>query len=152
MIRIAALDLTDYGPAILRLQREGYAVEAELIGFEELPPLLETLEALVRSTETFLGAFVDDALVAVISWECVDEVCEIGRLVVSPSFARRGLGRALLRAAIEESSAPRIAVQTAAANEPAVALYLAEGFVVTRTFPAEGIPALLLARLEKRRA
>lgn len=148
-MRITALNVATDARAILELQREGYAVEAALIGFPDLPPLLEPIESLERSTETFVGAFVDDTLSGVISWTYDGDLLDICRLVVSPLYARRGIGRALLRRAIAEGR--RTVVQTAAANAPAIALYLAEGFVLTKTWPAEGIPTLLLARFVRGR-
>jgi ribosomal protein S18 acetylase RimI-like enzyme len=115
---------------VLELQRRSYRVEAELIGTDAIPPLTETVDELRTSEEKFLGAFVDDRLAGVVSWKFDGKTIDIHRLAVEPSFFRRGIGVALVRAALaSEPGARRSIVQTGAANEPAKALYRGEGFV-----------------------
>jgi ribosomal protein S18 acetylase RimI-like enzyme len=129
--KLVRLDLSDQATAeaVLVLQRRAYAVEAELVGSDEIPPLHETLGGLQASGETFLGAVGGDELVGAISWRFEDGTLDIHRLVVDPRRARRGIGRALVQAALAaEPEAVRALVQTGAANEPARALYLREGF------------------------
>ena len=140
----------DTADAVLEVQRAAYASEAALIGVDELPPLRETREDIVGSREQFLGASLDGALVGVISWECRDVACELGRLVVHPRAARRGVGRALLREAIARNRGLAVFVETAAANTPAITLYRAEAFVVVRSWPAREEPSLRLTRLVRR--
>lgn len=125
------LDLSEQATAeaLLSLQRRAYAVEAELIGSDAIPPLRETLAELQTCGETFLGALVDGELAGAISWRFEDGTLDIHRLVVDPRRSRQGLGRALVRAALAaESEAVRAIVQTGADNAPARALYLREGF------------------------
>jgi ribosomal protein S18 acetylase RimI-like enzyme len=65
-------------------------------------------------------------------------VLEIQGLAVSPGLRRRGVGRALLRAAIEDARTarlPGVLLQVATANQGAVALYESEGFVRVRRLP-----------------
>ncbi|MDX6490389.1 MAG: hypothetical protein QOD43_634 [Gaiellaceae bacterium] len=115
---------------VLELQRRSYRVEAELIGTDTIPPLIETVHGLRTSEENFLGAFVDDRLTGVVSWKFDGETIDIHRLAIDPSFFRRGIGVALVRAVLSaEPNARRSIVQTGAANEPAKALYRGEGFV-----------------------
>jgi hypothetical protein len=70
-VDVRPLDLADAGIAarVLELQRRSYAVEARLIGSDRIPPLHESLEELQACGETFLGAYVDDRLAAVVSWK-----------------------------------------------------------------------------------
>ncbi len=51
------LDITDRKVAqqVLDLQLSSYRVEAELTGFDGIPPLRDTVEMLISSGETFYG-------------------------------------------------------------------------------------------------
>lgn len=131
---IRALDLTDAETAerVLRVQRLAYAVEAELIGFDGIPPLREDLEALMATTEYWLGRYAEGELVAAVAYELPDpDTIEISRLVVDPAHARRGHGRALLDHLDELVPRPISLVSTGTANTPATTLYLSRGYAAT---------------------
>jgi ribosomal protein S18 acetylase RimI-like enzyme len=150
-LNLVRLDLSDASTAsqLLRLQREAYRVEAGLIGSDEIPPLRETLAELQACGETFVGAFVGGVLAGAISWRIDGETIDLHRLVVHPAHFREGLGVALVRAALAaEPEARRAIVQTGAANEPAIALYLRQGFVPAGEI--EPVPGLRVARFTKR--
>jgi ribosomal protein S18 acetylase RimI-like enzyme len=131
MIELVHLDIndSDTAEAVLDLQQRAYRVEADLIGSEDIPPLWETLEELQACGESFLGAVVDGRLAGAISWRFDAATIDIHRLVVDPDHLRRGLGTALVRSLLESKpGAARAIVQTGAENEPAIALYVREGF------------------------
>lgn len=90
------------------------------------------------------GAFFDGQLAGIIAWEIHDECVEIDRLAVDQGFARRGLGRLLLRSV--PSHRP-ITVATGAANTPAIALYLAEGYSISGAFTVSG--DVVMTQLER---
>jgi hypothetical protein len=48
---------------VLDLQLLSYTIEAKLIGFDEIPPLKDTIQTIQQSGETFYGYFVNDMLV-----------------------------------------------------------------------------------------
>jgi ribosomal protein S18 acetylase RimI-like enzyme len=149
-MEVVSLVLSDRGVAsrLLEIQRQAYAVEAELIGSDGIPPLHETMEELQGCGETFLGALVDGRLVGAVSWRLVGDTLDIHRIVVDPEWFRLGVGRALVRAAlVAEPSAARAIVQTGADNEPARALYLGEGFEEIEEI--EPAPGLRVARFGK---
>jgi ribosomal protein S18 acetylase RimI-like enzyme len=81
------------------------------------------------------GLFDGDVVVA----EIEGEVCgfaayckgELTWLYVDPARYRKGIGRLLLRHAIEASSG-NMNTEVLVGNEPALALYLSEGFTVQR--------------------
>jgi ribosomal protein S18 acetylase RimI-like enzyme len=128
---IVEIDIADPSVAarVLALQRRSYRVEAELIGSDAIPPLRETVAELQVCGERFLGAFVDDRLAGIVSWKLDGETIDLHRLAVDVPFFRRGVGVALVRAALaKEPQANRAVVQTGATNEPAKALYRREGF------------------------
>jgi ribosomal protein S18 acetylase RimI-like enzyme len=147
---IRPLDPSDRQTAagVLALQRASYRIEARLIGFDRLPPLVETLAELQTSDETFVGAFVDGAMVGVASWRLDGDTLDIHRLAVHPQALRQGLGRALVRAALAAApSGGRVVVQTGAANDPARALYVAEGFHLVGE--RDVLPGLRVAAFER---
>jgi ribosomal protein S18 acetylase RimI-like enzyme len=151
LVHLRRLDLTQPGVAcaVLELQRRAYAIEAELIGSYEIPPLRETLQNLQATEETFLGAYLDGALAGAISWRIDAGVLDLHRLVVDPHHFRAGVGTALVRAALAaEPDATRVIVQTGASNEPAKRLYRREGF--REIGDVEVIPGLWVTRFTRR--
>jgi ribosomal protein S18 acetylase RimI-like enzyme len=150
-VEVVTLDLSDgaVASALLALQRQAYAIEAQLIGSADIPPLRETLDELRGCGETFLGAFADGRLVGAVSWRLVGDTLDIHRLVVDPVCFRRGIGRTLVGAALAaEPSAAHAIVQTGADNEPARALYHDFGF--ERVDELEVAPGLRVTRFGKR--
>jgi ribosomal protein S18 acetylase RimI-like enzyme len=150
-IEVRPLDVADASVAarVLELQRRSYEVEARLIGSERIPPLHESLEDLQACGETFLGAYVEGRLAAVVSWRFDGATIDLHRLAVLPDFFRRGIGVALLRAALQsEPRARRAIAQTGAANEPAKRLYRGEGFA--ELGDREVLPGLWISQFERR--
>ena len=127
---IRPLDVTDRTLAgrLLEVQHAAYAVEAELIGFDGIPPLQEDLDGLMASTEHWLGRYDEDTLVGAIAYELSDDEVEISRLIVDPAHARRGHGRALLDHLDKVEPRPVSLVSTGSANTPAVRLYTSRGY------------------------
>lgn len=119
------LNLTDVAIAqrVLEIQQRAYRVEADLIGFDGIPPLHETLDALQQSTESFIGYFVEDVLAGVLSYSIADSTLDIGRLVVHPDYLRRGIGKALVEKVGKVANVERLIVSTGALNTPARQLY-----------------------------
>ena len=148
---IVPLDLDDErtGGAVLALQRAAYAVEAELVGSDDIPGLRESLDELRATTEHFVGIFDGDVLVAALSYVETDELLDVCRLVVAPASSRRGLGERLIRWALESVARPVTVVSTGSANAPAVALYAKLGFTGLRD--EEVVPGLSVTHFELRR-
>jgi ribosomal protein S18 acetylase RimI-like enzyme len=129
------LDLSDERQVleILSLQEASYAVEAELIGSFDIPPLKDTADTLRRCGETFCGFFAEGRLVGAISYRREGGVLDIHRLVVNTDHFRKGIARALVEH-VEKNAATvdRIAVSTGTKNGPARHLYRSLGFEETR--------------------
>ncbi|MBA3381843.1 MAG: GNAT family N-acetyltransferase [Actinobacteria bacterium] len=135
--------------ALLELQRRAYEVEAALIGSRDIPPLIETLEELQNSRETFLAVSVEGRIAGTVSYRLLRDTIDIHRLAVDPTCFRCGIGTALVRAAVRaEPSATHAIVQTGAGNEPARSLYLREGF--EQTDELEVAPGLRVTRYRMR--
>ncbi len=144
------LDLAD--PATLRrlweLQRAAYAVEADLIGFDGIPALHETLEELRGCGEAFLGVSDEAGLAGAVSWTRRHHgTLDICRLVVHPRAHRRGIATTLLDSLDAEELVKLTVVSTGTANRPALALYQRRGFLpVGQCQIAPGVTITLLER------
>ena len=113
---------------MLAVQRASYAVEAALIGFPDVPPLRETVEALQASDEEVWLCEEGGEVVGAVGLELGDDEVVIARLFVAPPAFRHGVGTALVRHALEVAGARRVRVGTGADNAPAIALYERHGF------------------------
>lgn len=113
---------------MLAVQRAAYAIEAELIGYPDLPPLHETLAALQATEEELWLCEEGDALVGVVGLEHGEDEMLIARLYVAPACFRRGVGSALVEHALAQAGGRRVRVGTGARNAPALALYERFGF------------------------
>ncbi|KIL52111.1 GNAT family N-acetyltransferase [Jeotgalibacillus soli] len=131
MIQSLLLTQNDVLQTIWRLHQRAYRVEANLIGFPELPPLIETIEKLARSKELFLGYVIEGEILGAAAYEWHDNNVTIARLIVDPDHFREGIGCALLKAVIVNTqSADQWFVSTAKKNAPAIKLYESYGFKV----------------------
>lgn len=139
---------------LLALQIASYRVEAELIGFEDIPPLKDGIQSIREAEETFYGYYVEEEnerkLVGAISYSregCVVTIC---RMMVHPHFFRRGIARALLEHILqkqENNGVQLFIVSTGTANLPATRLYQSFGFTVKRVFTVP--PGVSLTTFER---
>ena len=114
---------------MLPVHRASYAVEAELIGFPDLPPLKQAAADLAASGEEIWLCDEDGALVGGVGLEDDGEVLVIARLFVAPKAFRRGVGTDAVRLAVGRAGGRAMRVGTGSKNLPALALYEREGFV-----------------------
>lgn len=115
---------------LLVVQRASYAVEAELIGYPDLPPLHEAAEQLAACEEDIWLCVQDGEIVGAVGLQDDGDALVIARLFVAPRAFRRGVGTALVRHAIDRAGRRPMRVGTGACNAPALALYQREGFVL----------------------
>lgn len=116
---------------IIELQRASYRVEADLIGFDSIPPLHDTEDSLIECEETFCGIYVEGRLAGMVSYMVEGGVFDIYRMAVHPDFFRRGIGSRLLEYVLStgrEEFVDRFLVSTGMKNEPARKLYVKHGF------------------------
>lgn len=128
-MRIRVADLDREAETLLAVQRAGYAVEAQTVGVEALPPQHATAQDL--RDESLWVAEQRGAVVGLLGLQDGRELV-IARLVVAPASMRRGIGRALARHAIAFADGRAVRVGTAAANAPALMLYESLGFARVR--------------------
>lgn len=122
-------------PELLVLQRCCWVQEAILNDTLDLPPLHETLED-VRDWAKTWSVWVlrhEHRLVGAVRGRLEGDRWELGRLMVAPDLAGRGLGRMLLEHA--EAQAPaearRLALFTGARSTRNITLYQRAGYRLT---------------------
>ena len=125
--------------AILQLQRCAYQSEARLYQDWSLPPLLETQEQLQAefATSVILKAELNGSVVGAVRGRSCARRCAVGRLIVSPDWQGRGIGRALLQRI--ESEFPQVEcfeLFTGARSERNISLYQSLGY---RQYRAQAI-------------
>ncbi|MCZ8533618.1 GNAT family N-acetyltransferase [Psychrobacillus psychrodurans] len=115
--------------SILSIQLPAYKIEADLIGFDGIPQLLDTVENIKGSKERFLGKLDGSKLVGFLSYEGTDELIDICRLVVDPNHFRKGIASELLSYLLNVYAyEKKIIVSTGAKNIPAITLYERHNF------------------------
>lgn len=128
---IRKIDITDVNLAkeVLNIQIPAYQVEAELIGFDKLPPLKDTIETLQQSGEKFYGYYIKEELSGVLSLKIENGVMDIHRLFVHPKHFRKGISQTLIDfVQSSEAGYNMITVATGTKNVPAVHFYHKNGF------------------------
>ncbi|MFD8634793.1 GNAT family N-acetyltransferase [Streptomyces sp. NPDC059533] len=143
LIRLPALDDDAVAEAVYRIGRAAYAVGAEIIGFDGIPALRESLTQIRAQEPSWVGAVFEGGEIAgFLAWaeEADGGVC-VARLCVDPGWFRRGVASLLLSHALGGLLPGRPAkVTTGAANAPAAGLYERLGFVRGEDFsPAPGL-------------
>jgi GNAT superfamily N-acetyltransferase len=145
---VVDLDISDPAVAaeLLALQRSSYAVEAALIGSDEIPPLHESLEELRDAPLQWRGIRMDGCIVAAIAFTGDGTIIDIDRLVVAPRWFRRGLASGLLGTFDGHEA---ITVATGTDNTPAHFLYARHGFVAAGT--STPVPGLSVTHFVRNR-
>ena len=118
-----------------------------------LPPLVQTLEELVRDfrTYTFLKALYDGKIVGSVRGRCESDTCFISRLIVHPEHQNRGIGTKLMLAIDNKfNGARRYELFTGHKSEKNLALYTRLGYREFARKPQSANVTLIC--LEKRKA
>ncbi|MER5310687.1 GNAT family N-acetyltransferase [Streptomyces sp. NPDC002773] len=147
---IRELDLSDaaVASAVHAVGLRAYAVEAELINFDGIPALSESLQEMTARPLRWLGAVTGEGTVAAfVAWQTDTGqlVIDIDRVCVDPAWFRRGLASRLLNdLLVKVAGGGEVRVSTGADNQPAVTLYERLGFQRGDDF--EPVPGLRMAR------
>lgn len=118
----------DIAEQIVKLQQEAYVIEAELIDFDDIPPLKDTLKDIKESDETFIGFYIAYELAGIIAYKQEEDTLDICRVAVLPKYFRKGIARQLIHFVENNNNAKKVIVSTGMLNTPAVELYLSLDF------------------------
>lgn len=132
---IIQIDITDHKAAkeVLDIQLLSYKEEAKLLGYDDIPPLQDTITSLQQCQEMFYGYFLNRELSGVISIKVENTVIDIHRLFVHPLHFKKGIARMLL-GYVEKSEKGwgKIVVSTGSKNIPAINFYIKNGFSIAK--------------------
>jgi ribosomal protein S18 acetylase RimI-like enzyme len=138
---------------ILSVQKLAFHGQGVLYNDFTLPPLVQTLEELVRdfSAYAFLKALSGGKIVGSVRGRTESDTCLISRLIVHPDYQSRGIGTKLMLAIESQfSSASRYELFTGDKSGKNLALYGRLGY---REFARKPQSAnITLICLEKRKA
>ena len=150
MIKMIDLQNRKLAEELLALQKASYLVEAKLINFFEIPPLLETINDLSECEESFMGYFEGGKLFGAISFTIDGDELTICRMVVHTDHFRKGIAQVLLNE-VEKSNRGLTVfkVSTGKENPPAKNLYLKNGYKLINDI--EIVPGLYISNFEKRK-
>ena len=134
---------------LFELQQASYQVEAELIQFFEIPPLIESFNDFRQCGETFLGYFEENELVGALSFTIDGEELTICRMIVHPNHFRKGIAQKLLNY-VEETNKDItvLKVSTGKKNSPAKSLYYKLGYQLV--WDLEVAPGFYISQFEKK--
>ncbi len=124
--------------AVHRIQMAAYRLEADLLGVSTLPPMLESIDDLRRSSETVYIYVEGNTPVGAVFVEIGETFNTISKLIVDPSHLRKGIGKALVSHALNLHSGAKMKVCTGEKNLPAIFLYQNLGFKIERRFEVDG--------------
>ncbi|MGG0689109.1 GNAT family N-acetyltransferase [Bacillus safensis] len=130
---------------LLHIQLAAYQREAEQIGYQDLPPLKETVQDIIETDEIFIGFEKEGHLLGIASYELHDDRIILSRLAVHPHHVNQGIGTALLQSIIQYQKT--IELTTAEANTPAIKLYEKLGFKQKARLQVEN--KLMLTKMER---
>lgn len=130
MIQRIDLNIPDLLNQIITLQRVSYLIEAEMINYYEIPPLVETKEELINCDECFYGYFSQGILAGFLSYTEENHILDICRVAVHPDYFRKGIADSLLKQALSLPGIRKAIVSTGMKNLPALRLYQKHGFSV----------------------
>lgn len=124
---------------VLTIQRAAFVSEALIYGGVDMPPLTQTLEQVRAELTNNLGwvAIVDGRLVGVIRAVQEGDLLLIGRIAIAPDMQGEGIGRSLLTAVEDGSTASESELFTGSLSEANIRLYEACGYVQSQRVPQD---------------
>lgn len=122
---------------IYGLFQRSYAVEAELLGHPDFPPLKRTAADIRESSNSFYGFYSKGVLSGVVELETHENHIHIRSLTVDPAYFRKKIATQLLDFVKNRFQVDLLTVETGHANHPAVTFYLNFGFKKHEVFMTE---------------
>jgi ribosomal protein S18 acetylase RimI-like enzyme len=135
---------------VLDLQQKAYAVEANVLGVQFLPPQQESLRDLQNTHEEIFAMLDCNQYVGALFLEKMDDGLSINKLFVDPNYFRKGIGSKLVEYVVKLYPTQKFRVSTGEANKPALRLYDEFDFSLIDTKDlGEGLKLVTLERTPK---
>lgn len=138
-------------PVLLDLQRKAFSSQCKELGWEDAPPMSETLEHAYEEFANNTTLKVQDEngrIIASVRGNVTDGSLYIGRLMVLPENRQQGIGKLLFRDIQARLPHNRAWLSTCLQVEPPYEFYLREGF---KPFNSEIVgPGLTWVSMEKK--
>ncbi|WP_144795655.1 GNAT family N-acetyltransferase [Microbacterium paludicola] len=124
---------------VLTVQRAAFMSEALIYGSVDMPPLTQTLEQLETEIAENDGwvAHAGTRLVGALRAIQDGELLLIGRIAIAPDMQGEGIGRALLEAAEQGSTAAEAELFTGSLSEANIRLYERCGYAESQRVPQD---------------
>lgn len=134
---------------LYQIQQAAYLIEAGLLGLEahDFFPLKETFSDFKNLIDEIFVCCEDDLIVGSIFLKKTESSILISKLIVDPSFLRRGIAKALVMHCLQLHPQQDFQVGTGADNHPALQLYQTLGFMIFATETVE--PNLIFVKLRR---
>ena len=136
-LKEVAIHQFEQAQQMLEIQRNAYAVEAELLGFDEIPARYETIDVIQNLPGTSYGLYIEERLIGFVTVEASEKTVEITKLCIDPTYFRARLATTLLEHILSIHKGKLIYVHTGKHNVPAKRLYTKLGFEPSAEFEPE---------------
>lgn len=144
------MDRGDIAEDIWYLQHAAFREEVVRLGVKTVPPLMETVDDLRRTPDTYIGYEKDGEWIGAVSYYMQGRLLKLRRLMVHPAYFRQGVGTALLNYLLSHTPHDQAEVHAGERNDPAVGLYRKMGFYpVEKVKVSDGFELLRFVRNSK---
>ncbi|MDR0232728.1 MAG: GNAT family N-acetyltransferase [Dysgonamonadaceae bacterium] len=137
---------------ILNIQKEAFLSEAELYNCYDVEPLNQTLESIQYDFNDylFLKAEYHDEIVGSVKIKNHGDYCYVGKLIVSPKFQNKGIGRKLMTELGKIfPDIKKYELFTGEKSIKNIKLYESLGYQITETCPDDKVIGLVIVKMIK---
>lgn len=139
-------------PAILAIQKSAFQEEAKFYNDYQIPPLTQSIDEIQKDYQDhlFLKAMSQGQIVGSVKLREQNSSCWLGRLIVSPEFQNRGIGRKLLaEAEAQITTAKELTLFTGSQSTKNISLYESVGYKKIEEYADENNPDLIMVKMVK---
>lgn len=139
-------------PAILAIQKSAFQEEAKFYNDYQIPPLTQSIDEIQNDYQDhlFLKAMSQGQIVGSVKLREQNSSCWLGRLIVSPEFQNRGIGRKLLaEAEAQITTAKELILFTGSQSTKNISLYESVGYKKIEEYADENNPDLIMVKMVK---
>lgn len=139
-------------PDILAIQKSAFQEEAKFYNDYQIPPLTQSIDEIQKDYQDhlFLKVIYQGQIVGSVKLREQNSSCWLGRLIVSPEFQNRGIGRKLLaEAEAQTTTAKELILFTGSQSTKNISLYESVGYKKIEEYADENNPDLIMVKMVK---